>query len=148
MEGLPNDPLSIDNSVITTKCERWPLMIDPQGEAKKWIKVHEKRAEIKIVKFSDTHYLKVLQQCVSSGYPIMFEDIDEHLEPSIDSVLQKQIVDVEGRKLIRVGDKKLDYNNLFKLYLTTKLSNPNYLPDVFIKVTVINFSITFDGLYD
>ena len=51
LEGLPNDPLSIDNSVITTKCERWPLMIDPQGEAKKWIKNHEKKAEIKLVKF-------------------------------------------------------------------------------------------------
>jgi dynein heavy chain len=41
MEGLPNDQLSVDNAVITTKCERWPLMIDPQGEATKWLKQHE-----------------------------------------------------------------------------------------------------------
>lgn len=29
MEGLPIDQLSVDNAVITKKCERWPLMIDP-----------------------------------------------------------------------------------------------------------------------
>jgi dynein heavy chain len=34
------------------------------------------------------------------------------------------------------------------LFLTTKIANPNYLPEIFIKVTVINFSITFEGLKD
>ena len=77
IEGLPNDPLSIDNSVITTKCERWPLMIDPQGMAKKWIKNHELKNEIKITKFTDSNFLKMLQLCVNSGYPLLFEDIEE-----------------------------------------------------------------------
>ncbi len=34
------------------------------------------------------------------------------------------------------------------MFLTTKIANPNYLPEIFIKVTVINFSITFEGLKD
>jgi dynein heavy chain len=55
---------------------------------------------------------------------------------------------VDGRKLIRVGDQRTDYNPNFKLYLTCKLANPHFLPEVFIKVTVINFSITFEGLQD
>ena len=50
--------------------------------------------------------------------------------------------------LIKFGDKKLEYHKDFKLYLTTKIANPNYLPEVFIKVTVINFTVTFDGLED
>lgn len=28
------------------------------------------------------------------------------------------------------------------------MNNPNYLPEIFIKVTVINFLITFEGLKD
>lgn len=50
--------------------------------------------------------------------------------------------------LIRVGDKKIDYDKKFKLFITTKMSNPHYLPEIYIKVTVINFSITFEGLKD
>ena len=57
-------------------------------------------------------------------------------------------MEVEGRKLIRVGDKRIDFNPKFMLYITTKMANPHYLPEIFIKVTVINFSITFEGLQD
>lgn len=38
------------------------------------------------------------------------------------------------------------YEKNFRLYLATEKSNPNYLPDVFIKLNVINFTSTFDGL--
>lgn len=57
-------------------------------------------------------------------------------------------MNIDGRKLIKVGDKRIDFNNKFMLYLTTKMSNPHYLPEIFIKVTIINFSITFEGLQD
>lgn len=38
------------------------------------------------------------------------------------------------------------YNQNFKLFMTTSLNNPNYLPEIFIKTSVINFTVTFDGL--
>lgn len=63
-------------------------------------------------------------------------------------MLQKQIIEEDNRKIIRVGEKKVDYDPKFKLFITTKISNPNYLPEIYIKVTVINFSITFEGLKD
>jgi dynein heavy chain len=50
--------------------------------------------------------------------------------------------------LIKIGDKEIDYHKGFKLYMTTKKPNPNYLPEIFIKVTVINFTATFEGLED
>ena len=32
--------------------------------------------------------------------------------------------------------------------MTTKMPNPHYLPEVCIKVTLINFTVTFKGLED
>ena len=98
---------------------------------------------MKIINFSETHYLKTVQTAIQSGYSILLENVEETLEPSIDSVLQKQTYEEDNRILIRVGDKKIDYDKNFKMYITTKMANPHYLPEIYIKVTVINFSITF-----
>lgn len=53
-----------------------------------------------------------------------------------------------NRVLVRIGDSDVDYCNSFKMYLTTKMPNPHYLPEVCIKVNVINFTVTMDGLED
>jgi len=50
--------------------------------------------------------------------------------------------------MIAVGDKEVPYDDKFYLYMTTKLGNPKFLAEVFNKSTVINFSITEDGLKD
>ena len=47
---------------------------------------------------------------------------------------------------INFGDRPIIYDNRFKLFITTKLPNPHFLPEICIKLTVINFTVTFDGL--
>ena len=51
-----------------------------------------------------------------------------------------------GRTLIHIGDKDIDYNPNFRFFLTTKMANPHYMPQICIKVTIINFTVTMDGL--
>ncbi|MGB1600606.1 MAG: ATP-binding protein, partial [Promethearchaeia archaeon] len=49
---------------------------------------------------------------------------------------------------MKLGDKEIDYNQEFKLYLTTKLGNPHYPPEVSTKTTIVNFAIKREGLED
>ena len=50
--------------------------------------------------------------------------------------------------LIRLGDSDIDYDREFRFFMTSKLTNPHYLPEVCIKVTIINFTVTKSGLED
>ena len=49
---------------------------------------------------------------------------------------------------INFGDNIIEYSQDFRLYITTKYSNPHYLPELSTKVTLINFMITIEGLRD
>ena len=46
--GLPSDKLSVENGIIMFKSRRWPLMIDPQTQANKFIKALGKNVETRL----------------------------------------------------------------------------------------------------
>lgn len=127
LEGLPNDPVSVDNAIIAQKGRRYPLMIDPQGQANRWLKINQQKNSLTVVNFEETHYLRTIETAVKSGYSILIEEVEETLESSIDNILYKKIQNVEGLKMITVGDKKVPYNDKFYLYMTTRMSNPKFL---------------------
>ena len=122
--GLPNDAFSAENAIITSKARRWPLNIDPQGQANKWIKNMEKEAGLKIIKLSDGNYLRVLENSIQFGKPVLLENVGEELDPSLEPLLQKQIFKKGSSFNIRLGDSTIEYDPNFKFYITTKLRNP------------------------
>ena len=85
---------------------------------------------------------------LTNGFPVLIEDVGETVDPMLDSVLCKQFIEQNGQKIIKFANKDLLYNEEFALYMTTKMPNPHYLPEIFIKVNVINFTVTFEGLED
>ncbi|KAF1790945.1 P-loop containing nucleoside triphosphate hydrolase [Phytophthora cactorum] len=143
--GLPRDPLSTENGVITTRGKRWPLMIDPQGQANKWIKAME-GTRLEVVDPMMKDLLRKLENGIRFGSPVLMQDILEELDPSLEPVLTKSIIKVGNREVLRLGDKELDYNREFRFYLTTKLHNPHYTPEVSTKTTIVNFVVKEQGL--
>lgn len=51
-------------------------------------------------------------------------------------------------KCLRLGESVIEYSDDFRFYITTKLRNPHYLPELSTKVTLLNFMITPEGLED
>jgi dynein heavy chain len=147
-EGLPADELSIQNGILTTKASRFPLCIDPQQQAISWIKKKEAPNNLKISSFNDQDFLKHLEMAITYGFPFLFEDVDEYIDPVIDNILEKNVKTSGSRKYVVLGDKEIDYDPNFRLYLTTKIANPIYTPKVFGSAIVINYSVTFKGLSD
>uniref|UniRef100_A0A8C3KVW3 Dynein axonemal heavy chain 12 n=1 Tax=Calidris pygmaea TaxID=425635 RepID=A0A8C3KVW3_9CHAR len=146
--GLPTDVFSVDNGVIVDNSRRWPLMIDPQGQANKWIKNFEKENRLNVIKVSDTDYMRTLENCIQFGTPLLLENVGEELDPSLEPLLLKQTFKQGGVECIKLGETIIEYSNDFKFFITTKLRNPHYMPELATKVSLLNFMITPDGLED
>ncbi|KAJ9456696.1 Dynein-1-alpha heavy chain [Diplonema papillatum] len=148
-DGLPSDELSIQNGILATRASTFPLCVDPQKQAVGWIKrMFEKSSKFEVATFAEPNFPKRLEAAIQYGQPFLFENVDEFIDPILDPILEKKFIYQSGQKLIKVGDKQVEYDKNFRLFMTTKLSNPNYTPEIFGKSMVINFGVTLDGLRD
>lgn len=74
------------------------------------------------------------------------QDLPFHALPFLSSPFQW--CSLGGVDMIRLGENVIEYSGDFRFYITTKLRNPHYLPEVATKVSLLNFMITPEGLED
>ncbi|XP_061561508.1 dynein heavy chain 9, axonemal isoform X3 [Phycodurus eques] len=144
-EGLPADRMSTENATILTSCQRWPLMVDPQLQGIKWIK-NKYGDHLHVVRIGQRGYLDAIERALAQGDVVLIENLEENLDPVLGPLLGRETIK-KGR-YIKIGDKECEYNPGFRLILHTKLASPHYQPELQAQCTLINFTVTRDGLED
>jgi dynein heavy chain, axonemal len=151
LAGLPTDSLSTQNGIVMDKARRWALLIDPQGQANRYIKGMGKDKSVcvngmDVVKLSDKNFLRTLENGVRFGKWVLLENIAEELDAALEPILLQQKFKQGGQDMIRLGDNTIPYNDSFRFFMTTKMPNPHYPPEIQVKVSLLNFTITQQGL--
>lgn len=140
-EGLPTDDFSLQNGLLLTKSPRVPLVVDPQGQALKWLQQRYRNKGVRSVSASSPALVSILEECICQGLPLLVENLESNPGATLDQVINSSTSDY-----ITLGDKEVIIANGFLLILTTRQSNPEVYPETFAKATVIDFTVSSYGL--
>jgi dynein heavy chain len=171
--NLPADSFSIDSASMMFNSAQWPLLIDPQRQANRWIRKMEAEftttlasmfaakakggkgdkgkdagAAIRVLRMNSSGFNRAIQQAVQLGMPVLIENVGENVDPYLDPLLLHQVTKNGMMMNVRLGEDVVEYNPSFRLYMTTELANPHYSPETKAKVNVLNFAATVEGLAD
>lgn len=143
--SLPVDNLCIENAVMLKRYNRYPLIIDPTGQAASFIQKEYQDRKITVTSFLDEAFLKNLESALRFGNPLLIQDV-ENLDPILNSVLNRELRRTGGRVLIRIGNQDIDFSPSFTMFLSTRDPSVEFPPDICSRVTFVNFTMTRSSL--
>lgn len=144
---LPDDDLCRENAIMLKKFNRYPLVIDPSGQATGFLMKQYKKGKIIRTSFLDTGFIKHLEAALRFGNALLVEDV-ENIDPILNSVLNREIFRQGGRVMITLGAKELDFSPAFVIFLSTRDPSCHFTPDLCSRVTFVNFTVTHSSLTD
>ncbi|XP_053561557.1 cytoplasmic dynein 2 heavy chain 1 [Bombina bombina] len=144
-EGLPSDELSIENALVILQSQVCPFLIDPSSQATEWLKTHLKDSRLEVINQQDANFITAVELAVRFGKTLIIQEMDG-VEPVLYPLLRKDLIAQGPRYVVQIGDKTIDYNQDFRLFLATRNPNPFIPPDAASIVTEVNFTTTRAGL--
>lgn len=146
-ESLPPDENSTQNAIVALNATRYPLLVDPQRQAVKWLKMHYCDALV-ITTLTAKDFKDKLEMAMFRGDPMLVLEVGESIDPILDNVISRNVIKVGRRYKIKIGDKEADYHENFRLFLATSLGKPKYSPEIVSTTAFTDFSVTMSGLED
>lgn len=144
-QGLPSDALSNENAIILMSNQTTPLLIDPSGQSSEWLKAHLKEKKPEVINQSDDNFLRSLELAVRFGKTLIIQEMTD-IDPILFPLIRKTLIKQGPRYIVELGEKTVDYNEDFKLFLVTKRATL-FLPTNLVgAINDINFTITRAGL--
>ncbi|KAA3673650.1 dynein heavy chain, axonemal, partial [Paragonimus westermani] len=152
-QGLPSDELSTQNAILVTKGPTCPVCIDPQGQASRWLKemgknLKDEPRSIRITTQNDPNFLRTVENAIKLGLACLIEGVEESLDPALNNIIARNTRVDKGREIVMLGDREVEYDPNFRLYLVTKLSNPHFSATLYSRALIINYTVTLTGLED
>lgn len=79
---------------------------------------------------NDDKTIHMMERAIEAGNSVLIENMAEAIDAVYWPVVTRSTFK-KGRSLyVKMGDKEVEYNKNFKLFLHTKLSNPHYPPEI------------------
>lgn len=107
LEGLPSDSHSRENGAIVNASDKYPLLIDPEGQALHWIH-HQHRDRLRIVSRHDPLFRDVVEECLEYGSPLAITHSVPGLPSLLDSLLQQAFIKRGKRTMVRLGGSEVE----------------------------------------
>ncbi|MPC25130.1 Cytoplasmic dynein 2 heavy chain 1 [Portunus trituberculatus] len=144
-EGLPSDQLSIENALVILQSGMCPFLIDPSSRATAWVREHLRESTVEVTTQQDPKFVTTLELAVRFGKTLIIQDVDQ-VEPLLFPLLRGDLVSQGPRYVVELGEKILDYNENFRLFLATRSPESQLPPNVASVLAIINFTTTRAGL--
>ncbi|XP_040902456.1 cytoplasmic dynein 2 heavy chain 1 [Toxotes jaculatrix] len=151
-QGLPSDDLSMENALVILQINALklrsvacPFLIDPSSRATEWLSTHLKQHRLEVINQQDSNFMTSLELAVRFGKTLIIQEMDG-VEPVLYPLLRRDLIAQGPRYVVQIGDKVIDYNEDFRLFLATRNPTPFIPPDAVSVVTEVNFTTTRAGL--
>lgn len=112
----------------------------------------EQPNSLKTVKLTEVDCMQTIELAIVNGHPVLIENIGEAVGVPLQSLLERNIirrkVAANGwSSVIHIDGHPIEYNERFRLYITTVMAHPNFMPEIVSKVTLLNFTMNEPGLH-